>query len=39
VEQLALLPPTATADSTEPATGAFEEGAMVYKVRLPLIQR
>jgi hypothetical protein len=39
VEQLALLPPTVTADSTEPATGGFEEGALVYKVFLPLIQR
>jgi CubicO group peptidase (beta-lactamase class C family) len=39
VEQPALAPPTATADSTEPATGAFEEGAPVYEVHLPLIQR
>lgn len=33
------LPPTASDDSTEPATAPVAEGSMIYRLRLPMLRR
>ena len=39
VPQLAILPPTATDDATEPAEEPFVEGSPSYTVYLPLVRQ